>query len=107
MDNIPKITDIHNGMQDSSGRPIDKGKKKERASDETVRSFEDIYDVRLKSAEFNRDSAGFKGVLLQEAGVNLNTVIASLDKLNAETIINRMPSEEIINLSKLVRKNYS
>lgn len=103
MDNINRIADINGGLRDTSGRQVEKGKKRERAKEEAVKSFGDIYDIRLQSAELNRNSADFKSQLLEEAGKDLNKVITSLDKLNAEKVVNQMPAQDILALFKLLK----
>lgn len=105
MDNISKVADISGGMQDESSRKMVEEKKKERAKQEAVKNFGDIYDIRSQSAELNRNSADFKNMLLHEANKNLNKIITNSGEINPEKIVISMPAEEIIKLSKMINNS--
>lgn len=103
MDNIPKVS----GVSPDTGESRQKTnytKRHERVAQprESEKTFGDVYDVRLLSAELNRSSADFKVVMMQEAGKNLNRVIGSLEEIQrTDELIRTCPSEEIIALTKL------
>lgn len=101
MDGIPKTSGV--SPDTGEGRRQTVYKKTERTgAAESARSFGDIYDVRLLSAELNRYSADFMGVMKLEAGKELNKVIGSLEQMErADELIRACPSEEIIALTKL------
>lgn len=105
MDNVFKITGIDTKLGESQRQAV--YKKTERAKEvEKNEPFSDIYDIRMLSAEFNRSSADFKGILLHEAGKELNKVIGNLEQMEkTEELIMNYPSEDIIALSKLITGN--
>ncbi len=59
MDNINKVSKIDTSLSDSAYRGSQNDKKVERNKAEKV-SFSDIYDIRLLSAQMNRNSREFK-----------------------------------------------
>ncbi len=94
MDNINKVSKIDTSLNDSAYRGSQNDKKVERNKVEKV-SFSDIYDIRLLSAQMNKSSSEFK----------LENVIKNLDGEKADNLVDAFPSEDIIELAKMMWKN--
>ncbi len=105
MDNISKVAHIDANMGESQRKAA--YKKLERIKGEEIKEpFKDIYDIRLLSAELNKSSADFKGILFHEASKELNKVIGNLEQMErTEELITSYPSEDIIALTKLITNN--
>ncbi len=78
MDNINKVSKIDTSLSDSAYRGSQNDKKVERNKAEKV-SFSDIYDIRLLSAQMNRNSSEFKLESVEEVNKELKNVIKNLD----------------------------
>ncbi len=70
MDNINKVSKIDTSLSDSAYRGSQNDKKVERNKAEKV-SFSDIYDIRLLSAQMNRNSSEFKLESVEEVNKEL------------------------------------
>ena len=106
MDNIFKIASVNANMGESHEQAAYKKMERAKAVSEKE-TFGDIYDVRMLSAELNKSSADFKGILLLEAGKELNKVIGNLEQMErTEELIASYPSEDVIALSKLITGRY-
>ena len=101
MDKIPKVVSVDTNLGETYRQAAYKRMERAKAR-ESKESFGDIYDVRLLSAELNRSSADFKGMMMREAGKELNKVIGSLEQVRkSDDLVETFPSEEIIALTKL------
>lgn len=101
MDKIPKVVSVDTNLGETYRQAAYKRMERAKAK-ESKESFGDIYDVRLLSAELNRSSADFKGMMMREAGKELNKVIGSLEQVRkSDDLVETFPSEEIIALTKL------
>ena len=98
MDNINKLTG------NISSRQLHDDKKSTQAK-APERSFSDIYNVELLSAQMNKNSSEFKLESVEEVNRELKNVLQNLDKDNADNIMKEFPSEDIIDLAKLMWKN--
>ena len=101
MDKIPKVVSVDTNLGETYRQAAYKRMERAKAR-ESKESFGDIYDVRLLSAELNRSSADFKGMMMREARKELNKVIGSLEQVRkSDDLVETFPSEEIIALTKL------
>lgn len=104
MENINKVSKIDTSLNDSAYRGSQNDKKVERNKVEKV-SFSDIYDIRLLSAQMNRSSSEFKLESVEEVNKELKNVIRNLDGEKADNLVDTFPSEDIIELAKMMWKN--
>lgn len=104
MDNINKVSKIDTSLNDSAYRGSQNDKKVERNKVEKV-SFSDIYDTRLLSARMNRSSSEFKLESVEEVNKELKNVIRNMDGEKADNLVDSFPSEDIIELAKMMWKN--
>lgn len=104
MDNINKVSKIDTSLNDSAYRGSQNDKKVERNKVEKV-SFSDIYDIRLLSAQMNKSSSEFKLESVEEVNKELKNVIKNLDGEKADNLVDSFPSEDIIELAKMMWKN--
>jgi len=104
MDNINKVSKIDTSLNDSAYRGSQNDKKVERNKIEKV-SFSDIYDIRLLSAQMNKSSSEFKLESVEEVNKELKNVIKNLDGEKADNLVDSFPSEDIIELAKMMWKN--
>ena len=104
MDNINKVSKIDTSLNDSAYRGSQNDKKVERNKVEKV-SFSDIYDIRLLSAQMNKSSSEFKLESVEEVNKELENVIKNLDGEKADNLVDSFPSEDIIELAKMMWKN--
>lgn len=104
MDNINKVSKIDTSLNDSAYRGSQNDKKVERNKVEKV-SFSDIYDIRLLSAQMNKSSSEFKLESVEEVNKELKNVIKNLDGEKADNLVDTFPSEDIIELAKMMWKN--
>lgn len=104
MDNINKVSKIDTSLNDSAYRGSQNDKKVERNKVEKV-SFSDIYDIRLLSAQMNKNSSEFKLESVEEVNKELKNVIKNLDGEKADNLVDAFPSEDIIELAKMMWKN--
>ncbi len=103
MDNINKVSKIDASLSDSSYRQSHDEKKLEKTKVEKV-NFSDIYDVRFLSAQMNKSSSEFRLESVEEVNRELKNVIRELDGEKTENIVNNFPSEDIIELAKMMWK---
>lgn len=97
MDNINKINNIsYRQLQDD---------KKSGQPKATTTSFSDIYNVELLSAQMNKNSSQFKLESVEEVNRELKNVIQNLDQDKANNVMGKVPSEDIIDLAKLMWKD--
>lgn len=104
MENINKVSKIDTSLNDSAYRGSQNDKKVERNKIEKV-SFSDIYDIRLLSAQMNKSSSEFKLESVEEVNKELKNVIKNLDGEKADNLVDSFPSEDIIELAKMMWKN--
>lgn len=104
MENINKVSKIDTSLNDSAYRGSQNDKKVERNKVEKV-SFSDIYDIRLLSAQMNKSSSEFKLESVEEVNKELKNVIRNLDGEKADNLVDTFPSEDIIELAKMMWKN--
>lgn len=104
MDNINKVSKIDTSLNDSAYRGSQNDKKVEQNKIEKV-SFSDIYDIRLLSAQMNKSSSEFKLESVEEVNKELKNVIKNLDGEKADNLVDSFPSEDIIELAKMMWKN--
>ena len=104
MDNINKVSKIDTSLNDSAYRGSQNDKKVERNKVEKV-SFSDIYDIRLLSAQMNKSTSEFKLESVEEVNKELKNVIKNLDGEKADNLVDSFPSEDIIELAKMMWKN--
>jgi hypothetical protein len=104
MDNINKVSKIDTSLNDSAYRGSQNDKKVERNKIEKV-SFSDIYDIRFLSAQMNKSSSEFKLESVEEVNKELKNVIKNLDGEKADNLVDSFPSEDIIELAKMMWKN--
>lgn len=104
MENINKVSKIDTSLNDSAYRGSQNDKKVERNKVEKV-SFSDIYDIRLLSAQMNKSSSEFKLESVEEVNKELKNVIKNLDGEKADNLVDTFPSEDIIELAKMMWKN--
>lgn len=102
MNNITKITNINNNMEESQ-RKATYIKSDKHNYAKHIDNFDDIYDIRLQSAELNRSSNSFRGIMLETAEKNLNKVIGNLGEIkNTDDIINNIQTDDMIALTRLI-----
>ncbi len=102
MDNISKVANIDANMGESQRKATYIKNNKNRES-QIINNFNDIYDIRLQSAELNRSSATFKGIMLETAEKNLNKVIGNLGEIGTpDNLIKSIPSEDMVALTRLI-----
>ena len=89
MDNINKVSKIDTSLSDSAYRGSQNDKKVERNKAEKV-SFSDIYDIRLLSAQMNRNSSEFKLESVEEVNKELKNVIKNLDGEKADNLVDAL-----------------
>lgn len=97
MDNINNLSKVSN-INDTSLRQQGTAKT-------TGTSFSDIYNIELLSAQMNRSSNESSLEGIAEVNRELRNVINNLDGNNTENIVGKFPSEDIIDLAKLMWKN--
>ncbi len=103
MDNVNKISKIDTSLNDSAYRGSQNDNKVERNKVEKV-SFSDIYDIRQLSAQMNKSSSEFKLESVEEVNRELKNVIRNLDGEKADNLVDAFPSEDIIELAKMMWK---
>ena len=103
MDNVNKISKIDTSLNDSAYRGSQNDNKVERNKVEKV-SFSDIYDIRLLSAQMNKNSSEFKLESVEEVNRELKNVIRNMDGEKADNLVDSFPSEDIIELAKMMWK---
>lgn len=103
MDNVNKISKIDTSLNDSAYRGSQNDNKVERNKVEKI-SFSDIYDIRLLSAQMNKSSSEFKLESVEEVNRELKNVIKNLDVEKADNLVDAFPSEDIIELAKMMWK---
>ena len=103
MDNVNKISKIDTSLNDSAYRGSQNDNKVERNKVEKV-SFSDIYDIRQLSAQMNKSSSEFKLESVEEVNRELKNVIRNLDGEKADNLVDAFPSEDIIELAKMLWK---
>lgn len=104
MDNINRITKIDTSLNDSTHRSFQEDKKTVQNRAEKA-SFSDIYDIRLLSAQMNKNSSEFKLESVEEVNKELKNVIKNLDGEKADNIVGAFPSSDIIELTKMMWQN--
>ncbi len=104
MNNINKVSKIDTSLNDSAYRGSQDSKKVEQSKVEKV-SFSDIYDIRLLSAQLNKNSSEFRLESVEEVNRELKNVIRNLDSERTDNIIESFPSEDIVELAKMMWKN--
>ncbi|MBQ3033638.1 MAG: hypothetical protein IJD28_04590 [Deferribacterales bacterium] len=101
MDNISRVVGVNTSMGETHRQAAYKRMERAKGTEQKD-GFGDIYDVRLLSAELNRSSADFRGMMMREAGKELNKVIGSLEQMTrTDELVTSYPSEDIIALTKL------
>lgn len=103
MDNVNKISKIDTSLNDSAYRGSQNDNKVERNKVEKV-SFSDIYDIRQLSAQMNKSSSEFKLESVEEVNRELKNIIRNLDGEKADNLVDAFPSEDIIELAKMMWK---
>ena len=103
MDNVNKISKIDTSLNDSAYRGSQNDNKVERNKVEKI-SFSDIYDIRLLSAQMNKNSSEFKLESVEEVNRELKNVIRNMDGEKADNLVDSFPSEDIIELAKMMWK---
>ena len=103
MDNVNKISKIDTSLNDSAYRGSQNDNKVERNKVEKV-SFSDIYDIRQLSAQMNKSSSEFELESVEEVNRELKNVIRNLDGEKADNLVDAFPSEDIIELAKMMWK---
>ena len=103
MDNVNKISKIDTSLNDSAYRGSQNDNKVERNKVEKV-SFSNIYDIRQLSAQMNKSSSEFKLESVEEVNRELKNVIRNLDGEKADNLVDAFPSEDIIELAKMMWK---
>lgn len=104
MDNINKVSRVDASLGDSSYRQSHDERKAERVKTSKI-SFSDIYDVKMLSAQINKTSSEFKLENVEEVNRELKNVINSLEGERADNLVGGFPSEDIIELAKMMWKN--
>ena len=103
MENINKVSKIDTSLNDSAYRGSQNDSKVERNKTEKV-SFSDIYDIRMLSAQMNKSSSEFKLESVEEVNRELKNVIRNMDGEKADNLVDSFPSEDIIELAKMMWK---
>lgn len=103
-DNINKISRINTNLSDSSYRQSHYEKGVEKNKVEKVK-FSDIYDIKMLSAQMNKNSSEFRLESVEEVNRELKNVIADLSENRTDDIVTGLPSEDILELAKLMWKN--
>lgn len=102
-DNINKVSSINANLSDSSYRQSQYEKSVEKNKVEKTK-FSDIYDIKMLSAQMNKNSSEFRLESVEEVNKELKNVIAGLGTNKTDNIVNSFPSEDILELAKLMWK---